>query len=49
MLLLNDVQQYLLTAPWLVYPPPGVLIALTVVCVFTVGSTLREVVDPQLR
>ncbi len=28
---------------------PGILIALTVVCVFTMGSTLREVVDPQLR
>ncbi len=46
--LLNDAQQYLFTAPWLIYPP-GALIALTVVCVFVLGSTLREVIDPQLR
>jgi peptide/nickel transport system permease protein len=44
--LLSDAQQYLQTAPWLVYPP-GILIALTVMCVFLVGNALREVVDPQ--
>ncbi len=46
--LLSDAQQYLQTAPWLMYPP-GALIALTVVCVFIVGNAVRTVVDPQQR
>lgn len=44
--LLSDTQQYLLTSPWLVFPP-GVLISLTVICVFTLGNAMRTLVDPR--
>ena len=46
--LLNNAQAYLLIAPWLVYPP-GLLIAITVLCFFTIGNTLRDIIDPRVR
>jgi peptide/nickel transport system permease protein len=34
------------SAPWLVYPP-GVMICITVLCIFLVTDGLRDAVDPQ--
>jgi glutathione transport system permease protein len=36
------------TAPWLVYPP-GLMIFLTVLCIFLVTDALRDAVDPTTR
>jgi peptide/nickel transport system permease protein len=36
------------TAPWLVYPP-GVMIFITVLCVYLVADGLRDALDPRLR
>ena len=46
--LLHNAQEYMIRAPWLVYPP-GILIASTVLCFFIVGSILRDVIDPHVR
>lgn len=46
--LLTSAQEYVLVAPWLVYPP-GILIAVTVLCIFIIGNTIRDVVDPRVR
>jgi peptide/nickel transport system permease protein len=46
--LLTSAQEYVLVAPWLVYPP-GILIAVTVLCIFIIGNTMRDVVDPRIR
>lgn len=46
--LLTSAQEYVLVAPWLVYPP-GILIAVTVLCVFIIGNTIRDVIDPRAR
>ncbi len=43
--LLSDGQQYLQIAPWLVYPP-GALIALTILSVYTLGTAIRAIADP---
>jgi peptide/nickel transport system permease protein len=36
------------SAPWLVYPP-GLMILLTVLCVFLIADGLRDAFDPRLR
>ena len=39
---------HLRSAPWLVYPP-GLMILLTVLCVFLIADGLRDAFDPRLR
>jgi len=46
--MLSGATQYLSRGPWLVYPP-GVLIWVTVLCLYLVGDGLRDALDPRLR
>jgi peptide/nickel transport system permease protein len=41
-------QEVFRTAPWLVYPP-GLMIFVTVLCVFLVSDGLRDALDPRSR
>jgi peptide/nickel transport system permease protein len=44
--MLNNAQSFFTRAPWLVFAP-GVVIALTVWCLFTLGDGLRDALDPK--
>jgi peptide/nickel transport system permease protein len=44
--MLGVSQEVFRTAPWLVYPP-GLMIFLTVLCVFLVSDGLRDALDPR--
>src|SRR5204863_8430533 len=46
--MLSGSQDTFRSAPWLVYPP-GLLIFLTVLCVFLLSDGLRDALDPRLR
>jgi peptide/nickel transport system permease protein len=46
--MLTGAQTAFRSAPWLVYPP-GVMIFLTVLCVFLLADGLRDAFDPRLR
>ncbi len=46
--LLSDAQSHYTDAPWLVYFP-GLLIFITVLCVFLLADGLRDAFDPRLR
>ena len=46
--MLNGATQFFTRGPWLVYPP-GVCIALTVLCLYLIGDGLRDALDPRLR
>lgn len=45
--MLSVSQEQFRSAPWLVYPP-GLMIFLTVLCVFLVSDGLRDALDPRL-
>ncbi|HEY1291784.1 MAG TPA: ABC transporter permease [Chloroflexota bacterium] len=45
--MLSVSQEMFRSAPWLVYPP-GMMIFITVLCVFLVSDGLRDALDPQL-
>jgi peptide/nickel transport system permease protein len=45
--MLSVSQDMFRTAPWLVYPP-GLMIFVTVLCVFLVSDGLRDALDPRL-
>ncbi len=46
--MLSGSQETFRSAPWLVYPP-GIMIFLTVLCVFLIADGLRDALDPRLR
>jgi peptide/nickel transport system permease protein len=46
--MLSGSQDTFRSAPWLVYPP-GLMIMLTVLCVFLIADGLRDAFDPRLR
>ncbi len=46
--MLTNAAAYLSRAPWLVVPP-GVMILLTVLCLYLVGDGLRDALDPRLK
>lgn len=46
--MLSGSQDTFRTAPWLVYPP-GLMIFLTVLCVYLIADGLRDAFDPRLR
>ena len=46
--MLSGSQDVFRSAPWLVYPP-GLMILLTVLCVFLIADGLRDAFDPRLR
>jgi peptide/nickel transport system permease protein len=46
--MLNGATQFVTRGPWLVYPP-GLCIALTVLCLYLIGDGLRDALDPRLR
>jgi peptide/nickel transport system permease protein len=46
--MLSGSQDTFRGAPWLVYPP-GLLIFLTVLCVFLLADGLRDALDPRLQ
>jgi peptide/nickel transport system permease protein len=46
--MLTGAQTAFRTAPWLVYPP-GLMIFLTVLCVFLLADGLRDALDPRLK
>jgi peptide/nickel transport system permease protein len=46
--MLNGASQFFTRGPWLVYPP-GLCIALTVLCLYLIGDGLRDALDPRLR
>jgi peptide/nickel transport system permease protein len=46
--MLSGSQETFRSAPWLVYPP-GVMILLTVLCIFLIADGLRDALDPRLR
>jgi peptide/nickel transport system permease protein len=46
--MLSGSQDTFRSAPWLVYPP-GLMIFLTVLCIFLIADGLRDAFDPRLR
>jgi peptide/nickel transport system permease protein len=46
--MLSGSQESFRSAPWLVYPP-GLMIFITVLCVYLVADGLRDAFDPRLR
>lgn len=46
--MLSGSQETFRSAPWLVYPP-GLMILITVLCVFLLADGLRDAFDPRLR
>jgi peptide/nickel transport system permease protein len=46
--MLSGSQETFRTAPWLVYPP-GIMIFVTVLCVFLLADGLRDAFDPRLK
>ena len=46
--MLSGSQDTFRSAPWLVYPP-GLMILLTVLCVFLIADGLRDAFDPRVR
>ena len=46
--MLTRATQFTTHGPWLIYPP-GVMIFITVLCLYLVGDGLRDALDPRLR
>ncbi len=46
--MLTKATQFTTHGPWLIYPP-GVLIFITVLCLYLIGDGLRDALDPRLR
>jgi len=46
--MLRGATDFLSRGPWLIYPP-GVAIAITVLCLYLIGDGLRDALDPRLR
>jgi peptide/nickel transport system permease protein len=46
--MLTAASQYFTKGPWLVYPP-GIMIGITVLCLYLLGDGLRDALDPRLR
>jgi len=46
--MLTAASQFFTKGPWLVYPP-GIMIGITVLCLYLVGDGLRDALDPRLR
>lgn len=46
--MLTNAQLTFNRGPWLVYPP-GVMIGITVLCLYVIGDGLRDALDPRLR
>lgn len=46
--MLTNAQQTFNRGPWLVFPP-GLMIAITVLCLYVIGDGLRDALDPRLR
>jgi len=44
--MLTNAQNFFTHGPWLVYAP-GVAIAVTVWCLYTIGDGLRDALDPR--
>jgi ABC-type dipeptide/oligopeptide/nickel transport system permease subunit len=46
--MLRGATEFLTRGPWLIYPP-GIAIAITVLCLYLIGDGLRDALDPRLR
>ncbi|HLZ48361.1 MAG TPA: ABC transporter permease [Candidatus Limnocylindria bacterium] len=46
--MLTKATQFVSHGPWLIYPP-GLLIFVTVLCLYLIGDGLRDALDPRLR
>ena len=46
--MLTAASQHFTKGPWLVYPP-GIMIGITVLCLYLLGDGLRDALDPRLR
>ena len=46
--MLRGATEFLSRGPWLIYPP-GICIAITVLCLYLIGDGLRDALDPRLR
>ena len=46
--MLTNAQLTFNRGPWLVYPP-GIMIGITVLCLYVIGDGLRDALDPRLR
>lgn len=46
--MLTNATAYFVRAPWLVYPP-GVMIFVTVLCLYLIGDGLRDALDPRVK
>jgi peptide/nickel transport system permease protein len=46
--MLRGATDFLTRGPWLIYPP-GIAIAITVLCLYLIGDGLRDALDPRLR
>ena len=46
--MLTAASQFFTKGPWLVYPP-GIMIGITVLCLYLLGDGLRDALDPRLR
>jgi peptide/nickel transport system permease protein len=46
--MLRGATEFLSRGPWLIYPP-GIAIAITVLCLYLIGDGLRDALDPRLR
>jgi peptide/nickel transport system permease protein len=46
--MLTNAQLTFNRGPWLVYPP-GIMIGITVLCLYLIGDGLRDALDPRLR
>ncbi len=46
--MLTNATAYFVKAPWLVYPP-GVMIFITVLCLYLIGDGLRDALDPRIK
>ena len=46
--MLTKATQFTSHGPWLIYPP-GLLIFITVLCLYLIGDGLRDALDPRLR
>jgi ABC-type dipeptide/oligopeptide/nickel transport system permease subunit len=46
--MLQDSLSYLFRAPYLIFPP-GLVIFITVLCLYVLGDGLRDALDPRLK
>ena len=46
--MLTNATAYFIRAPWLVFPP-GIMIFITVLCLYLIGDGLRDALDPRVK